>query len=84
MTPVWKTIKTKYIPAKYLIPSKIKAFDEDGHSVTASADSLPAGVEGHRAVVQMLLEKMKWDADLVVGGWGSDYIFVMVKKGSAQ
>lgn len=78
-----KAITTKYLPYTNTKPSRIKAFDGDGHSVTIPYDSNEPGASGfciedrHRAAAVKLCEKMDWDhTHLVGGGTGKGYVWV--------
>lgn len=53
-----KAITTKYLPATDTKPSRIKASDRDGNSVTVSY------TQGHTEAVVQLCRKMNWHGSL--------------------
>ena len=68
-----KAIKVKYLPATNHRPSRLKASDSNGHSVTAGFDHF-YNDGGSLQVAQALCSKMNWSTDLVGGVYGdSDY-----------
>jgi len=75
-----KAIVTKYIAATNTRPSRIKASDEDGNTITIPYDhSLSHGQRYAKAAVA-LCEKMGWSTNLVGGHVKDGYVFVTLPK----
>lgn len=71
-----KAIFTKYLSYTEKKPSRIKAYDLDGHSITMSMplEDIPK-IECHaRAAIKLCL-KMGWKGKLVSGGTKEGYVF---------
>jgi hypothetical protein len=84
-----RTLFTKYIGQTNHKPSRIKAYDEEGHSVTMSKDraedisgegKMVAGEDTHRVVVKALCEKMGWQYHGLTAGHlkNGGFVFVWV------
>ena len=80
-----KAITTRWIPATNTKPTRIKARDGDGNSVTIGIPAYDADkssdVDVHAVAAIQLMDKMEWDGELK-GGWiglpNADYAFVFV------
>lgn len=68
-----KAITTKYVPYTNTKPARIKATDNDGHTVIVSYDKMSDGVnnldEIHRNAAIELCKKMGWDHEHLVTGY---------------
>ena len=74
-----KAITTKYLGPTDCRGSRIKAYDEDGNSVTIPYPyHLPLGEAMHRAAADALCEKRDWTGNLAGGGVKGGYVFVFV------
>lgn len=75
-----KAILTKYLPATNHRPSRITAFDGNGHRVTISYDSnLDHHEEPHRKAALALCKKMDWPGVLVGGGTKDGWAFCFLE-----
>lgn len=74
-----RAISVKFIPATSSKPSRLKAFDNHGNSVTKSLHSLKwSGEEAYKETAEALKTKMNWNGKLV-GGWaGNVAVFVFL------
>jgi hypothetical protein len=80
----YKAISTKYIPATNTLPSRVKAYDHDGNSITISWDDDISTNErdcthgNHANAAQALADKLQWSGELVGGATKDGYCFVFV------
>lgn len=70
-----KAILTKYIGPTNTRPSRIKASDCDGNSVTISCPHELSGEACFRKAADALCQKMGWKGPLVGGGLKNDWVF---------
>ncbi len=73
-----KIIRTKYLGQTTTLPARIRASDEDGHSVSISADIVPGISAPHDRAAIALCRKMKWTEHGLVRGnsrEGCVYVF---------
>jgi hypothetical protein len=73
-----KAIITKYIGPTDTKGSRIKASDEDGHSITISYPHELSGEAVHRKAAEALCQKMNWKGTMVSGSLRNAYVFVFV------
>jgi len=75
-----KAILTKYLSPTNFRGARIKAWDEDGNSVTVSYPHELSGEECHKVAANALCDKMKWPGKetLTGGGVKGGYVFVFV------
>ena len=77
-----KAIYVKYLGPTNTKPSRWKAYDGDGNSVTISHSYESAGENGNGiCAVVALLRKMEWRGVWVVGGGGTVAVCVQRTKG---
>ncbi len=76
-----KAIRTRFAGVTNTKPSRIIATDYDGNSFTLSYPHELTSDDAHRKAAESLLAKMGWNNEIVGGGWGSDYVWVMLPKG---
>lgn len=79
-----KAIFTKVLGQTNTLPTRVKAFDSDGNSITLSADAIHTGTglaqeETHRVAANELKKKMGWTGKLVAGETKDGFVFVFVK-----
>ena len=76
-----KAIITKKLPFTSTKPTRIKASDLDGNSVTVPYDDALRWSTGetHIPAARALCEKMGWHGKLAQGSLGGDYVFVWVE-----
>jgi len=70
-----KAILTKYIGPTNTRPSRIRASDCDGNSVTISYPHELSGEAAFRKAADALCLKMGWKGPLVGGGLKNDWVF---------
>jgi len=75
-----KAIVTKYLPATNTRPSRIKASDEDGNTITISYDHGLSHGQCYAKAAVALCEKMGWSTNLVGGHVKDGYVFVTLSK----
>ena len=76
-----KAITTRWIPATNTKPTRIKARDGDGNSVTIGVPNTDSDEGAHAVAAVKLCEKMNWEGELKAGWIGlpnADYAFVFV------
>lgn len=81
-----KAIVTKYLPATNYRPSRIKASDCDGNSVTIPYDSASTDGAAFAKAAVALCHKMGWTygGKLISGGMSNGYVFVFEKSDSFE
>lgn len=75
-----KAIVTKYIAATNTRPSRIKASDEDGNTITIPYDHSLSHDQRYAKAAVALCEKMGWGTNLVGGSIKNGYVFVTLPK----
>lgn len=79
-----KAIRTRFYGATNTRPRRVIASDADGHTFTLT-DGMTDNVEGqyesmHELAAKGLMTKMKWDNEIVGGGYGNEQFWVMMPK----
>ena len=74
-----KAILVKYIPTSYTKPSRLKALDKCGNSITFSCGFFDGNHDQQaEQVAQKLVDKMNWKGKLVgPGGLGEELVFIL-------
>jgi hypothetical protein len=75
-----KAIRTRYLPATNTKPSRIKADDYCGNSVTISFPYEFSGEEAFKSAAIALCEKMGWSKELIGGGTDTGYVFCFINQ----
>lgn len=76
-----RTIRTRFLGYTNTLPSRIKADDGCGHSLTLSTSQLEGTTdEKHLFVARELCRQMGWNYDFASGWMGSDNYHVLVEK----
>jgi len=73
-----KAILTKYIGPTLHRGSRIKAYDEDGNSITIPFDYGLNQGQRHKKAAIALCKKMGWAGEMVGGGIKNGYAFCFV------
>lgn len=71
-----KAIRTRYIAATNVKPSRIRATDGDSNTVTITYNTDLDTDDAHKLAATTLCEKMKWSTDLIGGGFKNDSYWV--------
>lgn len=79
-----KAILTKWLSATDTKPTRIKAYDADGNSITMSYNQSREDDDSviHAEVVQALIDKLDWDCEILGDGYikgGRCYVLTMKK-----
>jgi hypothetical protein len=76
-----RAIFTKYLGPTDYKPSRIKAYDQEGHSVTMGYDHAGTDYGRHDEVALALFKKMDWPTDnLARGGTKEGYVYVFLPE----
>ena len=73
-----KTIRTRYLGPTNYKPSRIKASDSDGNSITVSYDY--DADNPHWEACKALMEKLGWKGEMCEGGFGCDVYWNFVRS----
>lgn len=74
-----KAITTKFMGPTDFRGSRIRAFTED-QSITVPYEYEGHPEEAHEKAARALMDKMRWQADLLGGGVKGGYVWVMVPE----
>lgn len=73
-----KAIRTRYVGPTNTRGSRITATDADGNRVSISYPHQLNSDQAHELAAYTLMRKMRWECELVGGGFNNDEFWVML------
>jgi hypothetical protein len=74
-----KTIAVEYLPPTNTKGSRLKAFDNNGNSITIGYPFEYSGIQAARVAAEKLMNKMNWKGTLVEGSLEEVYVFIIIE-----